>query len=138
MGPSGLSLLERLKALFERRIDPVDMLILARQLHTLLKAGVPILRALAGLTESAASQQMKNTLLAVRSSLESGIELSRSFAQQPRVFDHFFVAMVRVGEMTGRLTRSSCASSTTWSSSSSCASRSRRRCATRASSSSRW
>jgi len=102
-GPAGPSLLERLQGLLERRIDPVDMLILARQLHTLLKAGVPILRALAGLTESAASQQMKNTLLAVRQSLESGIELSRSFAQQPRVFDHFFVAMVRVGEMTGRL-----------------------------------
>jgi MSHA biogenesis protein MshG len=89
--------------LLRGRIDPVDMLIFSRQLHTLLKAGVPILRALAGLTESAASLQMKNTLLAVRASLESGIELSRSFAQQPHVFDHFFVAMVRVGEMTGRL-----------------------------------
>jgi MSHA biogenesis protein MshG len=100
---AGPGLGESLKSFFERRIDPVDMLILARQLHTLLKAGVPILRALAGLTESAASQQMKNCLLAVRQSLESGIELSRSFAQQPRVFDHFFVAMVRVGEMTGRL-----------------------------------
>ena len=95
--------MERLQSLLERPIDPVDMLILSRQLHTLLKSGVPILRALAGLTESAASQQMRATLLAVRASLESGIELSRCFAQQPKVFDHFFVAMVRVGEMTGRL-----------------------------------
>jgi MSHA biogenesis protein MshG len=95
--------MERLQQWLRRGIEPVDMLVFARQLHTLLKAGVPILRALAGLTESATSQQMKETLLAVRSSLESGVELSRSFAQQPRVFDHFFVAMVRVGEMTGRL-----------------------------------
>ena len=58
--PAGPGLLERLQGLLERRIDPVDLLILARQLHTLLKSGVPILRALAGLTESAASQQMRN------------------------------------------------------------------------------
>ena len=95
--------MERLQRWLRKGIEPVDMLIFSRQLHTLLKAGVPILRALAGLTESATSQQMKETLLAVRNSLESGVELSRSFAQQPHAFDHFFVAMVRVGEMTGRL-----------------------------------
>lgn len=102
-GDAGLGWLERLQGLLRRGIAPVDMLILARQLHTLLKSGVPILRALAGLTESAASQQMRDTLLQVRASLESGVDLSKCFAQQPRVFDPFFVAMVRVGEMTGRL-----------------------------------
>lgn len=100
---AGPGWLERLQGLLRRGIAPVDMLILARQLHTLLKSGVPILRALAGLTESAASQQMRDTLLQVRASLESGVDLSKCFAQQPKVFDAFFVAMVRVGEMTGRL-----------------------------------
>lgn len=100
---SGLPLQERLKLWMRKKIQMVDMLIFTRQLHTLLKAGVPILRALAGLTESATNERMRETLQAVRSSLESGIELSRCFAQQSGVFDHFFVAMVRVGEMTGRL-----------------------------------
>lgn len=100
---TGPGWLEQMQGWLRRGIATVDMLILARQLHTLLKAGVPILRALAGLTESAASQQMRETLLQVRASLESGIDLSKSFAQQPRVFDAFFVSMVRVGEMTGRL-----------------------------------
>jgi len=99
----GKSLQERLDDFVKPAIQPVDMLVFTRQLHTLLKSGVPILRALAGLTESATSVRMKETLQAVRSSLESGIELSRCFAQQSKVFDHFFVAMVRVGEMTGRL-----------------------------------
>lgn len=100
---SGLPLGERLQLWMRKKIQMVDMLIFTRQLHTLLKAGVPILRALAGLTESATNERMRETLQAVRSSLESGIELSRSFAQQTGVFDHFFIAMVRVGEMTGRL-----------------------------------
>jgi MSHA biogenesis protein MshG len=46
---------------------------------------------------------MKQTLANVRHSLESGIELSICFAQQGGVFDNFYVSMVRVGEMTGRL-----------------------------------
>lgn len=99
----GKSLQERLDDLVKPTIQPVDMLVFTRQLHTLLKSGVPILRALAGLTESATSVRMKETLQSVRASLESGIELSRCFAQHAKVFDHFFIAMVRVGEMTGRL-----------------------------------
>lgn len=85
------------------KVTPVELLLLCRQLNTLLHAGVPILRALLGLQESATNDAMKSTLAGVRRSLESGIELSMSFAQQGKVFDTFFVSMVRVGEMTGRL-----------------------------------
>ena len=92
-----------LHKLFEPKVKPADVMLFSRQLHTLLRAGVPILRALAGLQESAVNPAMKKTLAAVRASLESGIELSVCFAQQGGVFDHFYVAMVRVGEMTGRL-----------------------------------
>jgi len=88
---------------FEPPVQPADLMMFSRQLHTLLRAGVPILRALAGLQESAVNQKMKQTLANVRRSLESGIELSMCFAQQGGVFDNFYVSMVRVGEMTGRL-----------------------------------
>ena len=88
---------------FEPKVMPADLMLFSRQLHTLLRAGVPILRALAGLQESAVNQKMKQTLANVRRSLESGIELSMCFAQQGGVFDNFYVSMVRVGEMTGQL-----------------------------------
>lgn len=88
---------------FEPQVQPADLMMFSRQLHTLLRAGVPILRALAGLQESAVNQKMKQTLANVRRSLESGIELSMCFAQQGGVFDNFYVSMVRVGEMTGQL-----------------------------------
>jgi MSHA biogenesis protein MshG len=84
-------------------ISSTEMLLFSRQLHTLLRSGVPILRALAGLQESATGERMKQVLAQVRRSLESGVELSMSLAQHNRVFDSFFLAMVRVGEMTGRL-----------------------------------
>ena len=92
-----------LQAWMQPAVQPVDKLLFSRQLHTLLKSGVPILRALAGLEESAVNLRMKQTLNQVRQSLGSGIDLSMSFAQHPKVFDGFYVALVRVGEMTGRL-----------------------------------
>jgi MSHA biogenesis protein MshG len=90
-------------AWFEPRVAPMDRLVFSRQLSTLLRAGVPILRALAGLQDTATSEKMRTTLAEVRRSLESGIALSMSLAQHPRVFDNFYLALVRVGEMTGRL-----------------------------------
>ena len=92
-----------LAALLQPKVTPADLMMFSRQLHTLLRAGVPILRALAGLQESAANLRFKQVLANVRHSLESGIELSICFAQQAGVFDNFYVSMVRVGEMTGRL-----------------------------------
>jgi MSHA biogenesis protein MshG len=92
-----------LQAWMQPQVQAVDKLLFSRQLHTLLKSGVPILRALAGLQDSAVNLRMKQTLLEVRQSLGSGIELSMCLAQHPKIFDGFYVALVRVGEMTGRL-----------------------------------
>ena len=72
-------------------------------MYSLLKAGVPILRALAGLRESSVNLAFKHTLQRVRESLESGRELSVSLQRQSEVFSPFYVAMVYVGETTGRL-----------------------------------
>ena len=38
-------------ALFQPKVQPADLMMFSRQLHTLLRAGVPILRALAGLQD---------------------------------------------------------------------------------------
>ncbi len=85
------------------KVSSTERLLFARQLHTLLRAGVPILAALRGLQDSCENPQMRQTLQDVRHSLESGQELSLALAQHPKVFDGFYIAMVKVGEMTGRL-----------------------------------
>ncbi|MEW6165269.1 MAG: type II secretion system F family protein [Pseudomonadota bacterium] len=89
--------------LFAPKIQHVDILLFTRQLYTLMKAGVPIMRALAGLQESSANPAMKAVLGSLRENLDSGRELSMSLARHPKVFTPFYLAMVRVGEMTGRL-----------------------------------
>lgn len=100
---AGLSREIDLSRYFPPKVETVDLLLFSRQLNILMRSGVPILRALAGLTESATNVAMKNTLTEVRRSLESGLDLSTSLMSHPKVFDTFYVSMVRVGEMTGRL-----------------------------------
>ncbi len=88
---------------FGDKVGHIDILLFTRQLHTLLKAGVPIMRALAGLQDSSQNSAMKSLLGDVRQSLESGHELSASLSRHPQAFSNFYLAMVRIGEMTGRL-----------------------------------
>ncbi|MBK9021804.1 MAG: type II secretion system F family protein [Sulfuritalea sp.] len=89
--------------LFPQKVEHMDVLLFSRQIHTLLRAGVPIMRALAGLQESSTNPAMRELLQDVRESLDSGRELSLSLARHPKVFSAFYLSMVRVGEMTGRL-----------------------------------
>ena len=89
--------------LFEKPVTSMDVQLFSRQLHTLLKAGVPIMRGLAGLQESAISKSFAKVIKDLRESLDSGRELSLAMRQHPTVFNNFYLSMVRVGEMTGRL-----------------------------------
>jgi MSHA biogenesis protein MshG len=89
--------------LFKQKVEHVDILLFSKQIYTLLRAGVPIMRALAGLQESSANPAMKDLLQDVREGLDSGRELSVSLGRHPKVFTPFYISMVRVGEMTGRL-----------------------------------
>jgi MSHA biogenesis protein MshG len=81
-----------------------DLLLFSRQMYTLNKAGVPILRAFAGLQASASKPAMVDLFKDIRSSLDQGRELSAALARHSHLFGGFYVAMIRVGEMTGRLT----------------------------------
>jgi MSHA biogenesis protein MshG len=93
-----------LQALLNEKVSDEDTLVLSRQLYTLQKAGVPLLRALAGLQASTAKVSLVALLADLRASLDQGRELSAAMARHPAVFNAFYVSMVRVGEMTGRLT----------------------------------
>jgi MSHA biogenesis protein MshG len=89
-----------------KRVKAVDILLFSRQLHTLLRSGVPILKALTGLQETSNNLAMQHVLLDLRESLNSGHELSYSLAKHPKLFNPFYLSMVRVGELTGRLEES--------------------------------
>lgn len=89
--------------LFKQKVTHIDLLLFSRQMHTLLKSGVPIMRALNGLQDAAINPEMKRVIGEIRESLEGGRELSNALARHPRVFSSFYLSMIRVGEATGLL-----------------------------------
>lgn len=93
----------KLGALFAKNVQTVDVMLFSRQLYSLLKAGVPIMRSLAGLQDSTTHPVMKTVIQDVRAKLDAGRELSLCFALHPKVFTAFYLSMVRIGELTGRL-----------------------------------
>jgi MSHA biogenesis protein MshG len=92
-----------LEKLTERKVEPMDVQLFSRQMYTLLKAGVPIMRGLAGLQESAINKAFGRVVKDLRESLDAGRELSAAMRRHPEAFSGFYVSMVRVGELTGRL-----------------------------------
>jgi MSHA biogenesis protein MshG len=91
------------KRLFEPKIRSLDVQLFSRQMYTLLKSGVPIMRGLGGLQESAINRSFARVLQDIRESLDAGRELSAALRRHSDVFNMFYVNMVRVGETTGRL-----------------------------------
>jgi MSHA biogenesis protein MshG len=87
----------------EEKVTAIDLQLFSRQLYTLLKAGVPIMRGLAGLQESATNKTFGRVIQDLRTSLDAGRELSAAMQRHPDIFTPFYLSMIRVGEMTGRL-----------------------------------
>lgn len=87
-------------------ITDVDVMLFSRQMYTLLKAGVPIMRALAGLQQSTANTSLAEVIGDLRTSLDAGRELSAAMRSHPKVFGPFYVSVIRIGESTGELDQS--------------------------------
>ena len=102
-GPQALAGEGWLRRLSSEKVTLEDMLLFSRQMYTLLKSGVPILKSLAALQESAVRVGFANMLQDIRASLDSGRDLSSSMRRHPKVFGPFYISMVRVGELTGAL-----------------------------------
>lgn len=92
-----------LAAYFPQPVRTADLIQFSRQMHSLTRAGVPILSALAGLTATTRNRTLSKTLGEVRQMLEAGHDLASALNQHPKVFSPFYVAMIRVGETSGKL-----------------------------------
>ncbi|HMK86417.1 MAG TPA: type II secretion system F family protein [Steroidobacteraceae bacterium] len=96
-------ILERLGA---GRPSTADLVLFSRQMYSITKSGLPLLKGLRGLAQSTHNTVLRNALHDVLQSLESGRDFASSLARHPDVFSPLFVSMVRVGESTGTLENS--------------------------------
>lgn len=80
-----------------------DLLLFTRQMATMVKAGVPMIQSLASIQKSTINTALVRILRGIRADLEKGADLSTALSHHPKLFNEYYVAMVRVGENSGQL-----------------------------------
>ncbi len=80
-----------------------EILLFTRQFYSLVKAGVPLITALTRLAENTPNRVLAEAIVQIARDIESGRDIATSFARHPHLFSTLYLAMLRVGEQTGKL-----------------------------------
>jgi type IV pilus assembly protein PilC len=96
-GPKGASFS------FLDRVTPREAIFFAVQLSTLLKAGIPLLRALEIIEKGIANLFFRQVINSLRKKVSEGGTFSNALRSYPHVFPWIWVNLVEVGEVTGKL-----------------------------------
>ena len=83
-----------------------ELLMFTRQMSAMIKAGIPVTRAISGILETVHNPLLIKSLGDIVEQLESGRSLSIAFARHPKVFSNIYISMIQVGENTGKLDES--------------------------------
>ena len=95
--------ISKVKAARKRRITQEDITVFTRQLATMMKAGLPLMQAFEIVARGHSNPSMTEMLMQVRSDVEQGSALGKSFSKYPKYFDRFYCNLVSAGESGGVL-----------------------------------
>jgi type IV pilus assembly protein PilC len=87
----------------QARVKPGDFLLFNQQLAAIIRAGIPILQAIAMLRRRASSSRLRMVLADVEEKIRGGMALSQAFAAQGPIFPRIYTASVLAGERSGAL-----------------------------------
>jgi len=85
------------------KVKAADISIFARQLSTMMNAGVPLVQSFEIIGRGHENKGMQDLLMKVKTDIEGGSTLSDSLAKHPYHFDELFCNLVRAGEHAGIL-----------------------------------
>lgn len=95
--------ISKIKTARKRRITQEDITVFTRQLATMMKAGLPLMQAFEIVARGHSNPSMTEMLMQVRSDVEQGSALGKSFSKYPKYFDRFYCNLVSAGESGGVL-----------------------------------
>ncbi len=99
---SGKSDTKRGITLFAKKVKSSDLSLFCRQLHTMLFAGMPLVRALEVMAEQLTHPELKRATEEMTLGVQKGNMFSEVMKQHPKVFPHLLISMVETGELTGK------------------------------------
>jgi type IV pilus assembly protein PilC len=85
------------------KVKTKDKILFARQLSTLINAGLPLLQSLRTVNGQTQSKQLKVITNAIISDIEGGSALSVALAKHPETFNQIFISLIAAGETSGTL-----------------------------------
>ncbi len=97
------------EALFKPRGKPKgkvkkkDLVILTRQLSTMISSGIPLLESLEILKEQAENPGLVYVLGMMVEDIRSGSDFSQALERHPKAFSNIFISMIRAGEASGQM-----------------------------------
>ena len=100
---SALSMEIKLPSFMQKGVGTKDLMVLTRQMATLVDAGLPLLRGLRVLLRQCTHPTLKNALASITDAVESGTTFSESLHNHPKIFNNLYVNMVKAGEAGGIL-----------------------------------
>jgi len=80
-----------------------DLVVFSRQLSIMFRSKVPLVESLRTLAEQSAKADFKEKILKISEKIEGGTSFSEALASYPKLFDSFYINMVRSGEASGKL-----------------------------------
>ncbi|MDT0500559.1 MULTISPECIES: type II secretion system F family protein [unclassified Halomonas] len=87
------------------KIKPRDIMLFARQMSTMIRAGVPILQAFQVVAESMKKPAMSALVQELMNDVSAGSSFSEAMRRHPQHFDRLFCNLVAAGEQSGSLDR---------------------------------
>ncbi|MCA9350321.1 type II secretion system F family protein [Candidatus Saccharibacteria bacterium] len=88
---------------FFNKVKTKDKILFARQLSTLINAGLPLVQSLRSVQKQTSSKPMQAVIAEVIADVEAGTAFSASLEKHPDVFNTIFVNLVGAGEISGTL-----------------------------------
>ena len=88
---------------FGRKVNAKDRAVFARQVSTMISAGLPLPKAIKITGAQARTEYLREIYTEIYKDLEEGISFSNALAKHPEAFDKVFVSIVTAGESTGKL-----------------------------------
>lgn len=102
-GKGMLSMELKMPGFLGGKVKTKQLMVLTRQLSTLINAGLPLLRGLQVLQRQEKNATLKRALNQMADTIQSGSTFAEALAQHPRIFNKLFVNMVKAGEVGGVL-----------------------------------
>jgi len=85
------------------KVKTTDLVMFTKQFHSMLIAGIPILRILSILEEQTENKAMQQAISKIIRDINQGASLSDALSKFPRIFDALYCDMIRAGEISGNV-----------------------------------